>query len=157
MSKLDTSGLSPNEVKILEELNDVTIKKLVSADNATLSDPSKNGKKGGKSRSDAKLSAVRENGAKSQLFKDSNFQSEMGKRGGKKGGKVMGNIVRKCSHCNTKIKGASYFQHIILCEQIMNVLPELVQKHNNGMSFRKLENEYNINRTFISKYIKNYG
>lgn len=96
----------------LEVLNEITIQSLTGYENAQLNNPSESGKKGGKSTSKKKLEAVRKNGAKSQIRKDSKYQSEMGKRGGKKGGKTMGNIIRTCPHCGRKIKGPSYFQHI---------------------------------------------
>ena len=96
----------------LEVLNQITIQSLTGSENAKLNNPSTNGKKGGLVTSEVKKEQSRKNGAQSQLRKDSNYQSEMGKKGGKKGGKVMGNIIRTCPHCGREIKGPSYFQHI---------------------------------------------
>lgn len=145
MSKLDISGLSSEQVKILEELNNVTIKKLVSSDNAKLSDPSKNGKKGGKSRSDAKIQAAKANLLKAQQSYD--YEELMrrahlgGKNGGKKGGenardmkvgihsltkeqlsenaKNSQSIVRECPHCGFISKGSNIFiSHMDKCFMI---------------------------------------
>jgi hypothetical protein len=165
----------------LEVLNEITVQTLTGYENAQFNSPSENGKKGGKSRSEAKIRAAKANMLKAQQSYD--YEELMrrahlgGQRGGKKGGdkardmnlgihsltkeqqsenaKKGQSIVRECPHCRYTTKGAAIFiAHFDKCFMIGKDKVSFDTQLLKYGGITHLSNLYNISYTTLSNYQK---
>ncbi len=155
-TNLQTSGLTEEQIKILEELNQISIRDIISSENFELSDKVAAAKKGGKVR------------ASMESFKDINNYISNETRS--KGGKISGNQNVEsghwqkvafeptyCEHCHTTYQRCNYKQfHGEFCVfsviNINDVRNDLLE----GMSMPDVEKKYRIGNSTIRKIKKGY-
>lgn len=152
-----TTGLNEEQLRVFEELNNLTIRDIRAAENNPLyKDPKGYGKKGGDIR------------ASMDSFKNINdyISNETRSRGGKTSGdnnvksghwdKVT-NTPIKCEHCHTTYKRCNYMQYhgefcvfsVVNIEEVRNDLLE-------GMSQPEVEKKYRIGNPTIRKIKQGY-